>query len=124
MSQSLRLAMAIVLLGGIIGLMVLAAAAVAGRQRKVPYWLAGTGWGMVVTGLSLADCLIGSGRGPSFISDMAVPLFFGGVLVWPVALSWKHPRWALRWLAAQGVMLLTVAPAFIAAVGGALCSFT
>lgn len=122
MSPTQRLALISLALGALMGLLVLAAAAAAGRTRRVVPWLIGTAWGVLCTGLLLTDCL--SGRGPGPASEAAFPAYYGGVIAWPAALVWGRPRPALRWLFAQLVMLLTAGPAFLAAVAAAFCALT
>lgn len=120
MSLTQRLALVSLGLGAVMGLLVLAAAAAAGRPKKVAPWLTGTAWGIVSTGLLLTDCLSSGGPGP--VSEAAFPIFYGGVVAWPILLVWGRPRWLLRWLFAQLIMVLTAGPAFLAAVAAALCS--
>ncbi len=119
MSITLRLALASVLAGGAMGGIVWLAAVAAGRTVRLPYWLGGTGWGILTAGLLLTDCLHHIGSGP--VSEAAFPLYFGGLLAWPVALAWRQPRWLMRWLLAQAALLLTLGPAFLVAVAAALC---
>ncbi|HWI51257.1 MAG TPA: hypothetical protein VNT01_03835 [Symbiobacteriaceae bacterium] len=119
--QAPKLALLTLAIGGIVGLLVLGAAAAAGRQRKLPYWLAGTAWGLLATGMLLSDCA-GPGLGPSALARSAYPLFLAGVTGFPVALVWGQRPWALKWFLAQVIMLVTLGPAFLAAVISALCS--
>jgi hypothetical protein len=108
--------------GGLMGLLVLGAAAVAGRRRKGCLWLAGTAWGALTCGLLLTDCL-----GPQWYpapSAVAVPLLFGGVFGWPIALVWQRPQWFVRWVGAQLVMLLTAGPAYLILLVAALCALS
>lgn len=116
-----RLALASLGVGAIMGLLVLAAAAVGGNQRKLYHWLIGTGWGSVVTSLMLTDCLNGGRPGP--ISEAAIPLFFGGLALWPAVMVWGRRPWFWRWLGAQLVMLVNIGPAFMVAIVAALCIF-
>jgi hypothetical protein len=119
---AVRIVILALLVGGILGLLVLGAAAAAGRPRKQPYWLAGTIWGILTSAMLLSDCA-GSNLGPSFLARAAYPVFFAGVAGFPVVLVWGERPWALKWFLAQGILLLSVGPAFVAAVISALCSF-
>lgn len=120
MTVTLRLALASLVVGAILGLLVLAAAAAAGATKKWIHWLAGTAWGVLSSGLLLTDCL--HGRGPGPVSAASFPIFYAGVLLWPGVLAWRQPRWGLRWLYAQLIMLLTAIPAFLVAVAAAFCT--
>jgi len=121
-SIPLRLAILSVVIGGIMGLLVLAAAMAAGHTRKLPFWLAGSAWGALTVGLLLTDCL--HMRGPGPVSEAAFPVFFAGVAAWPVVLVWGQPHWMWRWLYAQLILLVTLGPAFLVAVLAAMCTFT
>ncbi|HWI64257.1 MAG TPA: hypothetical protein VNT75_20655 [Symbiobacteriaceae bacterium] len=121
MPATARLALLSLLIGGVQGLLVLGAAAAAGRPRKLPYWLAGTAWGLLTTGMLLSDCA-GPNLGPSAFARAGYPVFFAGLAGFPVALVWGQRPWVLRWLLAQVVLLVSIAPAFLAAVVSALCS--
>lgn len=121
MVASAKLALLSLFIGGILGLLVLGAAAAAGRPRKLPYWLAGTAWGLLTTGMLLSDCA-GANLGPSTIARAGYPVFFAGLAGFPVALVWGQRPWLLKWLLAQVILLVSVAPAFLAAVVSALCS--
>jgi hypothetical protein len=70
----------------------------------------------------LSDC-VGANLGPSFFARAAYPVFFAGVVGFPVALVWGQRPWVLKWLLAQVILLLSAAPAFLVAVASALCSF-
>lgn len=122
MTLTLRLAIESILFGAVLGLLVLAAAAAAGRTRKLPFWLSGTAWGIITSGLALSDCLHKAGSGP--VSDAAFPVFFGGLLLFPVLLVWRQPYWFLRWILAQSVLVLCIGPAFLVAVIGAMCTLS
>lgn len=122
MSITLRLALASLAVGCFMGLVVAAAAWAGGRARRLPFFLAGSGWGVLVTGLILTDCLPGMGPGP--VSESSFTLFFGGMLLFPPAISWGQDRRVLRWLYSQLVMLLNLVPGFVMAVTAALCTFT
>lgn len=106
--------------GLVFGLTVLGAAWAAGHPRRLRFWLAGTAWGMLASGLVLSDCVT-RGPGPSAISNAAFPLYAAGLLGFPVALAWKRERWGWRWLFAQLILLLSLPPALLAAVVAALC---
>lgn len=123
MPPTQRLALASFILGGILGLLVLGAAAAAGNRHRLRYWLGGSVWGVLSMGLVLTDCLHPpTGYGPA--SGMAFPLFFAGVLGFPAALVWGQRPWALRWAFAQVIMLVSLLPGFMALVAAALCAFT
>lgn len=122
MPAAQRLALAAVIVGLVIGLLVLGAAWAAGRRHKTLFWMGGTAWGILLSWLILTDCIRPIGHGP--LGDIALTIYFGGLVIWPVGLAWGQPRWWLRWLLAQLVMLLTLAPAFLVAIVSALCSFT
>lgn len=122
MTDTQRLALLSLAVGAIMGLFVLAAAAAAGQPKRWVHWLAGTVWGVLSTGMLLTDCLHGNGPGP--VSDAAFPLYYLGVLIWPVVLAWGKARWGLRWLYAQSLMLLTAIPGFLVAVAAAFCTLT
>jgi hypothetical protein len=117
-----RLAVAALVIGGILGLLVLAAAWGTGHPRKGPFWLAGTVWGVVSAGLVLTDCLHPGGPGP--VSGAAFPLYFAGLAGFPAAMAWRQPQWYMRWIFAQLILLLTLLPAFAAVVASALCTMT
>jgi hypothetical protein len=117
-----RLAVAALVIGGIFGALVLAAAWGTGHPRKVPFWLAGTAWGILSGVLVLTDCLHSGGPGP--VSNAAFPIYIAGLLGFPVAMAWRQPQWYLRWIFAQLILLLSLLPAFAAVVASALCSFT
>lgn len=110
--------------GAIVGLLVLLAALAGGQaRRKGTFGLGGVAWGTLMAWLVLTDCThthIGGGR----LSDIALPLFFGGIIAWPVAMAWRQPNWFWRWLAAQLIVVLTVVPMYLLAVVSALCNFT
>ncbi len=122
MTTTQRLALLSLTVGAVMGLLVLAAAAAAGREKKLIHGLAGTAWGALASGLLLTDCLAAGGPGP--ISEAAFPLYYGGVIIWPIVLVWGQPRWGLRWLGAQLLLLLTALPAFVVAVASAYCTLT
>lgn len=122
MGAAPKMAMLSLIIGVVLGLLVLGAAAAAGRPRKLPFWLAGTAWGVLATALVLTDCLR-PGLAPGKVSGLAFPLYFAGVVGFPVALVWGQRPWLLRWVLAQVILLVTVPPAFLAAVVSALCSF-
>lgn len=122
MSQTLTLALASLAVGAVMGLLVLAAAAAAGRPKKLLPWLIGSAWGVLYAGLLLTDCL--ARRGPGPLSEAAFPIYYTGLFAWPAALAWGRPKWGLRWLYAQMIMLLTAIPAFVTAVAAALCNLT
>ena len=123
MPPTQRLALASFILGGILGLLVLGAAAATGNRHRMRYWLGGTVWGILSIGLVLTDCLRpATGYGPA--SEAAFPLFFAGVLGFPAALVWGQKPWGLRWVYAQLIMLVALAPGFMAIVAAALCAFT
>ncbi|HYG57990.1 MAG TPA: hypothetical protein VD902_07985 [Symbiobacteriaceae bacterium] len=123
MPPTQRLALATFVMGAILGLLVLGAAAVTGNKFRTRYWLGGTLWGILSIGLVLSDCLNpATGHGPA--NGLAVPLFFAGTLGFPAALVWRQQGWVRRWLFAQLIMLVGVVPGFIALVAAALCAFT
>lgn len=122
MSATQKLALLSVILGGITGLLVLGAAAVVKHPTKGRFWLGGTAWGIIVCVLMLTDCL--HQRGPGPVSDAAIPLFFAGLFLWPAAMTWRQSKWGVKWPLAQLVMLLTIGPAFFAAVIAAMCIMT
>jgi hypothetical protein len=110
--------------GAIIGVLVLLAAAAAGKgERKWHFGLGGTAWGFALAWMALADCP-GPGATPGQMSNIAFPVLLGGLVIWPVVMAWGQPRWFWRWLAAQLVVALALAPAFVLGVLVALCNFT
>lgn len=118
--MGLELAMSSLVIGGVMGLLILMAAAAADRQPKLWLFLAGIGWGVLATALLLTDCYYQRGPGP--VSNTAFPVFFAGVFAWPAYLAWRQRLWPLRWVLAQLVMLLTLLPAFGVAVAAAMCA--
>ncbi|HYF94535.1 MAG TPA: hypothetical protein VD969_20140 [Symbiobacteriaceae bacterium] len=124
MPVAARLALLALVIGGILGLLVLGAAAAAGRQKRLPFWLAGTAWGLLTAGMMLSDCAAGAGMGPGALSRSAFPVFFAGLAGFPVAVIWGQKPWLLKWFLAQLILLVAIAPAFFTAVISALCSFT
>lgn len=122
MSITLRLALTSLAVGCFMGLVVAAAARAGGRPRRLPFFLAGSGWGVIVSGLILTDCLPGMGPGP--VSESSFSLFFAGLFLFPPVITWGRSRRVIRWVYAQLVMLLNLLPGFIMAVTAALCTFT
>lgn len=122
MSITLQLALASLAVGCFMGLAVAAAAWAGGRRRRLPFFLAGGGWGVIVSGLILTDCLPGMGPGP--VSESSFPIFFAGLLLFPPVITWGQERRLLRWFYAQLVMLINLVPGFTMAVTAALCTFT
>lgn len=126
MPVSLRLALGAIILGALMGWLVVGAAWVAGRRTHRSWtWLGGFVWGAFATAMILSDCMRKS-PGPGPLSDAALPLVVFGVIGWPLFLaylSWPAERWWLRWIAAQVVMLLNLAPVFLAGIVAVLCSF-
>lgn len=116
-----KLAILTLVMGGVVGLLVLGAAAAAGRPRRLPYWLAGTAWGIITAAMLLSDCT-GSRLAPSVLARSAYPVFFAGLIGFPISLVWGQRPWLMRWFLAQLILLLAAGPAFIAAVISALCS--
>jgi hypothetical protein len=121
-SAAAKLALMSILIGGVLGLLVLGAAAAAGRPRKLPFWLGGTAWGVVAIMLVMTDC-VHPGLGPGKVAGVAFPIYFAGLVGFPVAMVWGQRPWLLRWFLAQVVLLVSIAPAFLAAVVSALCTF-
>jgi hypothetical protein len=121
-SMTLRLAMLSILIGAILGVIIFAAAAAAGRDRKLPFWLSGAVWGTLTAVLALSDCLHTTGTG--LISGAAFSIFFGGLLLFPVIMAWRQRYWGLRWLFAQCVVALCIGPMFAAAVVAAACTLS
>lgn len=121
MSHTLKLALLSLAIGSAMGLVVMAAAAAAGQRQRLVFWAGGTVWATIDVGLLLTDCLRHA-RGP--ISEAALPIFFVGVALWPMVLSWGQAQWLLRWCLAQVIMLAAIGPAFFAAVVAAMCTFT
>lgn len=106
--------------GALLGLLVLGVAVVAGRRERVAAWLGGTVWGVLAAGLMLTDCLHAGGPGP--VSELAFPVFFSGLLLWPALLVWGQDRWYLRWPLAQLLLLLALGPAFVVATAATMCT--
>lgn len=123
MPTTQRLALAVIIIGGLQGLLVFAAAWAAGREKKMPYLGMGFAWGVLTAMMMLSDCLR-TPQGPSRVFDLAVPIYFAGLIGFPASMVWKRKPWVTRWLFAQLIMLPTLAPAFATAVAAALCSFT
>lgn len=115
------LVVASLLAGGLTGLLVAGAASVAGRGRPAALFSAGALWGLAVAGLLLTDCRPALTARP--LSDWAFPLYFAGLLLWPVLLA--RGRFSLGgWLGAQLLLLLTIALYYPLAVATALCTLT
>lgn len=122
MPATVRLLLAVLGLGAMMGLAVLGATAVARRQVSVRIWLGGLLWGSLTTAMIITDCV--PGYGPGVLSNAALLLAVVGLIAIPIALTWKTERHYLRWFLAQLVMLLNIGPIFLAGLLAALCRFT
>ncbi len=120
---TVKLMLLAALLSLVQGALVLGAAAAAGRSPKRAYFLGGLAWGMLVMGMMFSDCMQ-MGRGPSMIARTAAPIYFVGLVGFPVQMAWGQANGLRKWVLAQLILLPSLLPAFVSAVGAALCAFT
>lgn len=123
MPATVKLTILAAILSLVQGALVLGAAAAAGRSPKRTYFLGGLAWGILVMGMMFSDCMQ-MGRGPSVMARTAAPIYFVGLIGFPVQMAWGQANALRKWLFAQLILLPSLLPAFVSAVGAALCAFT